>query len=155
MTLQFHCPEESGRFSKRNIGKPSTLRLLSLPREMLVGVPPDPTSARLEESFKNLSFNETSAKRIIIYIVQTIFIKYAMELGNPNLDEVQWNCLPEREKVIIERSFKEKWWKHLLIFPRDLHRARLRGEEAGLDNLLVLFPRQFPDPSNLRREPRQ
>lgn len=73
-----------------------------------------------------------------------------MKLGNPNLDEVQWNCLPEREKVIIERPFKEKWWKHLLIFPQDLHRARLHEEEAGLDNLLVLFPRRFPDPSNHR-----
>lgn len=69
---------------------------------------------------------------------------------------MQWNHFPEREKIIIiERPFKEKWWKHLPVFPQVLHRARLHGEEAHLVNLLLLFPRQFHDPNNHYREPRQ
>ena len=56
---------------------------LSLPRENLESIQ---LKLWLEESFKNLFLLETSAKRMIICIVQTIFIRYAMELGNPNLD---------------------------------------------------------------------
>lgn len=61
----------------------------------------------LEESFKYLSFSETLAQRIIIYIVWTIFIKYAMELGNPNLDEVQE--LPSwKRKGNYRKAFQRK-----------------------------------------------
>lgn len=99
----------------------------------------------LEESFKTLP-PWNIRKRMISCIVQIIFTRNAMELRNLNLDYVPWNHLPEWEKIIIVKPFKEKWWKHWLAFPWDLHRAMVQREKAHLINLLLIFPKTMPWP---------